>query len=283
MEDALPRPRGARERSGMKLPYFEVAAFTQRPFAGNPAGVCLLDEWLPEAQLQLIATENNLAETAFVLPRDGQFEIRWFTPVAEIDLCGHATLASGHVLARHRGLQAAAMRFHSMHSGPLGVSREGDRLVLDFPVRNVARCELSDEVAAALGAAPRELYQARDYMAVYGSAAEVAALRPDFDRLKQLPNEGVIVTAPGDDCDFVSRFFVPKHGLAEDHVTGSTHCNLIPFWAERLGKTRMFARQLSARGGELYCELRGDRVGIGGHAVTYLTGEIEVPDNSVSS
>lgn len=262
----------------MKLPYFEIAAFTRKPFGGNPAGVCLLERWLPEPLLQSIAAENNLAETAFVVPRNGAYELRWFTPVAEIDLCGHATLGSGHVLVNHRGVRDETLRFHSPHAGELGVTRDGDRLVLDFPVRPVKRCDIADEFVAALGAKPQELYEARDYFAVFGSADEVRAIAPDFARLKQLPNGGVIVTAPGDDCDFVSRFFVPKHGLDEDQVTGSAHCNLIPFWAERLGKTQMFARQLSPRGGELFCELRGDRVGIGGHAVTYLTGEIEVPD-----
>ena len=262
----------------MKLPYYEVAAFTQRPFNGNPAGVCLLKEWVSDELLQAIATQNNLAETAFVVPRDGQYELRWFAPVAEIDLCGHATLASGHVLVRHRGVEDGAIRFHSVRSGPLGVARDNDRLALDFPVRKVQRCDHNDDVASALGAQPQELYEARDYLAVFGSAAEIRALEPDVERVKQLPNQGLIVTAPGDDCDFVSRFFIPKHGIAEDHVTGSTHCNLIPFWAERLGKERMFARQLSLRGGELFCELRGDRVRIGGHAVTYLVGEIEVPD-----
>ena len=265
--------------SGMKLPYFEVAAFTSRPFGGNPAGVCLLEKPLPDALLASIAAENNLAETAFVVPREGGFEIRWFTPARyEIDLCGHATLASGHVLVRHRNFQEDAIRFYSPRSGALGVAREDDRLVLDFPVRTLEPSAISDELVAALGAKPRELFQGRDYFAVFASAAEILALEPDYDRLKQLPNEGVIVTAPGDDCDFVSRFFVPKHGIEEDQVTGSTHCNLIPFWAERLGRNKLFARQLSQRGGELFCELKGDRVGIGGHALTYLTGEIEVPD-----
>ena len=268
----------------MKLPYFEVAAFTSRAFGGNPAGVCLLDEPLSEHLMGAIASENNLAETAFVVGRDGGYEIRWFTPSKrEIDLCGHATLASGHVLVRHRGVQEETIRFHSPRSGALAVGREDDRIVLDFPVRPVKRSQISEDFVAALGAAPQELFEGRDYLAVFASADEVRALQPDIGRLEQLPNEGVIVTAPGDDCDFVSRFFVPKHGVAEDHVTGSTHCNLIPFWAERLGKTQLRARQLSQRGGELFCELRGDRVRIGGYAMTYLAGEIEVPDASMSS
>jgi PhzF family phenazine biosynthesis protein len=266
----------------MKIPYFEIAAFTRRPFGGNPAGVCLLEKPLPDALLQSIATENNLAETAFVVPRDGGYDLCWFTPVAEIDLCGHATLGSGHVLVNHRGVQDSVMRFQTRHAGELRVERDDDRLVLDFPVRPVTRIDVTDEISAALGAKPQELYAARDNMAVFASADEVRGLKPNMSLLMQLPAgvDGVIATAPGDDgdCDFVSRFFVPKQGIPEDHVTGSTHCNLIPFWTERLGKTKMFARQISQRGGELYCELRGNRVRIGGYAVTYLVGEIDVPD-----
>jgi len=237
-----------------------------------------MEEWLPDALMQSIATENNLAETAFVVPRGRAYEVRWFTPTNEIDLCGHATLASAHVLMRHRGVTDTSVQFHSPHSGALGVEQEGDRLVLDFPPRKVERCEMTPQFSDAMGAAPQELYQGRDYFAVFRDAAEIRALTPDVTKLMSLPNEGVIVTAPGTDCDFVSRFFVPHHGISEDPVTGSTHCNLIPFWAERLGKEVLFARQLSQRGGELYCELKGERVAIGGQAVTYLIGEIDVPE-----
>jgi len=261
----------------MKLPYFEVAAFAARPFAGNPAGVCVLEEWLPDALLQSIATENNLAETAFILARDGFHELRWFTPTVEMDLCGHATIASAHVLFRHLGAPGASLRFQSPQAGELGVARDGDRLVLDFPSRPVAPCETTPDLVTALGRAPVGLYEARDYLAVFENEAEITALRPNFALLAALPNHGTVVTAPGNDCDFVSRFFAPAFGIDEDPVTGSTHCNLIPFWAERLGKQTLFARQLSKRGGELFCELRGDRVRIGGEAITYLTGEIEVP------
>ncbi len=262
----------------MKLPYFEVAAFTSRPFAGNPAGVCLLEKWLPDALLQSIAAENNLAETAFIVPRDGEYELRWFTPTNEVDLCGHATLASAHVLFRHRGLNDPSVQFHSPRSGALGVTLEGERLVLDFPARKVEPCAITEQFSAAVGAEPKELYQGRDYLAVFRDAAEIRALKPDVEKLLRLPNEGLIVTAPGDDCDFVSRFFVPRHGINEDAVTGSTHCALIPFWAERHSKDVLIARQLSKRGGEIFCENRAERVRIGGHAVTYLTGEIEVPN-----
>ncbi len=264
----------------MKVPYFEIAAFSARSFAGNPAGVCVLDRWLPNALLQSIATENNLAETAFIVAREGFHELRWFTPTNEVDLCGHATLASAHVLFRHRGASVSKVRFHSPRSGDLGVTREGDRLVLDFPARKVEPCEITAQFSEAVGAAPQELFQARDYLAVFRSPAEILTLKPDRAKLLDLPNEGVIVTAPGDDCDFVSRFFVPHHGIDEDPVTGSTHCYLIPFWAQRLGKDRLFARQLSKRGGELFCENGSERVQIGGNAVTYLTGEIEVPESA---
>jgi PhzF family phenazine biosynthesis protein len=263
----------------MKIPYFEVAAFTARPFGGNPAGICVFERWLPDALLQSIAAENNLAETAFIVARDGFHEIRWFTPTVEMDLCGHATVGSAHVLFRHLGAQGVSLRFESPISGELGVAREDDRLTLDFPSRPVAPCEMPPGLANALGRSPSEFYKARDYFAVFESEANIKALRPDFAALADLKT-GVIVTAPGGDCDFVSRFFAPALGVNEDPATGSTHCNLIPFWAERLGKKKLFARQLSKRGGELFCELRGDRVGIGGQAVTYLIGEIEVPNES---
>jgi len=264
----------------MKLPYFEIAAFSRRSFAGNPAGVCLLEDWLPDGLLQSIATENNLAETAFVVPRGERYELRWFSPAVEIDLCGHATLASAHVLFRHMGAKSETLRFYSPRSGELGVARDGERLVLDFPARSATPCDVTPQLAEALGRMPLSLYEARDYMAVFESEADIRALKPNFALLMALPNHGVVVTAPGTDSDFVSRFFAPSVGLDEDSVTGSTHCYLIPFWAERLAKKTLFARQLSKRGGELFCELRGDRVRIGGDAVTYLTGEIEVPNES---
>lgn len=239
----------------------------------------MLAEWLLDALLQSIATENNLAETAFLVERDGFYELRWFTPTVEVDLCGHATLASAHVLFRHLGVKSEKLRFHSPRSGELGVERDGDRLVLDFPSRFPKQCDLTSEFAEALGRQPTALYEARDYMAVFENEDEIRELKPNFPLLMALPNQGVIVTAPGNDCDFVSRFFAPRLGIEEDPVTGSTHCYLVPFWAERLGKQKLFARQLSKRGGELFCENAGERVRIGGHAVTYLAGEIEVPES----
>lgn len=261
----------------MKIPYFEVAAFASRPFEGNPAGVCVLEKWLPDALLQSIAAENNLSETAFIVARGDLWELRWHTPLVEIDLCGHATLASAHVILRHLGSTAEALTFHSPRSGMLKVLRENDLLVLDFPSQAVTPCDAPEKLLAGLGHPPQSVYQGRDYLVVFETEAEIATLEPDFTLLAELPNEGVIVTARGSDCDFVSRFFVPKHGIDEDPVTGSTHCALIPFWANRLDKKTLLARQLSKRGGELFCEDRGDRVRIGGCAATYLIGEIDVP------
>jgi len=260
----------------MKLPYYEVSAFTTNPFGGNPAGVCPLDAWLPDAALQGIAANNNLAETAFIVPRGNDFELRWFTPTVEVDLCGHATLAAAFVLFNERGLHADEARFHS-RSGLLTVSRETNQLTLDFPSRPAKACATPDALIRGLGTKPGEVLKARDYLAVFNSEAEVRALKPDFAALKTLDCLGIIATAPGSDCDFVSRFFAPGAGVDEDPVTGSAHCTLIPYWAERLGKTKIFARQVSQRGGELFCEPVGPRVRIGGRAVLYLWGEIEIP------
>jgi PhzF family phenazine biosynthesis protein len=266
-----------RDSAGMTIPYYEVLAFTSRLFAGNPAGVCILNEWLPDQLLQKIAAENNLAETAFLIERDGFYDIRWMTPSVEMDLCGHATLASAHVLFQHRGLRGGSVHFQSRSAGELKVDQGNDRLVLDFPSRPAEPCEAPARLAEGLGARPREVFKGRDYLAVFESEAEVAALSPVFDILLELDGHGVIVTAPGDDCDFVSRYFAPRVGVPEDPVTGSAHCALIPYWAKRLGKSELHARQLSRRGGELFCESRGPRVGIGGTAVTYIEGKMNIP------
>lgn len=255
------------------IPYFEVFAFTNRMFAGNPAGVCLLDQWLSDEQLQAIAAENNLAETAFLIAREGYFDLRWMTPTVEVDLCGHATLASAHILFRHRSYAGNAIRFRTI-SGELTVARDGKRLVLDFPSLSADSVEVTNEVRAALGAQPLALFRGRDYFAMLSSEKEVAELKPDLQRIGRLDLQGIVVTAPGDDCDFVSRYFAPAAGIPEDSVTGSTHCVLIPYWSQRLGKKELFARQISARGGELFCEDRGERVGIGGEALTYVEGKI---------
>ncbi len=260
----------------MRLPLYQVDAFTDRLFRGNPAAVVLLEQWLPDEVMQAIAAENNLAETAFVIPREGSSLLRWFTPAVEVDLCGHATLASSHVLFSTRFPSRKKLTF-STTSGDLHVTRAGDLLRLDFPSRPGEPIAVSDAVVAALGARPREAYLARDLLTVFAGENEIRDLRPDFDRVAALDAMAVIVTAPGTDVDFVSRFFAPRVGIPEDPVTGSAHCTLVPYWADRLGKTALTARQLSARGGDLLCDLQGDRVGIAGRAVEYLRGEINVP------
>jgi PhzF family phenazine biosynthesis protein len=258
------------------IPYFEVDAFAGKLFRGNPAGVCPLQKWLEDGLMQNIAAENNLAETAFFVPRGDDYDLRWFTPTVEVDLCGHATLAAAFVLFSELALRKDTIRFHS-RSGPLTVSRSGDILTLDFPSRPPRPCPSPKALVDGLGAKPIEISKARDYFAVFNNEQEIRSLRPDFGLLGTL-DEKVIVTAPGSDCDFVSRFFAPTAGIDEDPVTGSAHCTLIPYWSQRLGKTRLFARQLSKRGGELFCEQAGDRVRIGGNAVLYLRGEIELKD-----
>jgi predicted PhzF superfamily epimerase YddE/YHI9 len=258
----------------MKLPLYQLDAFTQRLFGGNPAAVVLLDEWLPDRVLAAIAAENNLAETAFVIPRADAFPLRWFTPAVEVDLCGHATLAAADVLFRYRFASLERLVF-STKSGELAVTREGALLKMDFPARPGKPVEVTDALAAALGARPREAYLARDLLAIFDSESEVRSLRPDFPRIASLDAFAVIVSAPGDAVDFVSRFFAPGAGIPEDPVTGSSHCTLAPYWAARLAKNRLTAKQLSPRGGDLLCELNGDRVVIAGQVVEYLRGEIE--------
>jgi PhzF family phenazine biosynthesis protein len=261
----------------MKIPYFVVDAFTDNPFGGNPAGVCLLEQWLPEAMMQNIAAENNLSETAFIVPRGPDFELRWFTPAIEIDLAGHPTLASAFVLFTEGKTSGDRVCFHS-HSGDLAVTRQRDRLELDFPSRPATPCAAPEALVRGLGKTPEAVFKARDYLAMFPTETEVRSLRPDFVVLSTLDALGIIATAPGSDCDFVSRFFAPAAGIAEDPVTGSAHCTLVPYWSQRLGKTELRARQISRRGGELFCRFAGERVLIGGKAVLYLRGEIELKD-----
>jgi len=266
----------------MKIPCYHIDAFASAAFRGNPAAVCPLSAWLPDATLQNIAAENNLSETAFIVPRGDDYDLRWFTPTIEVDLCGHATLAAACVLFIERGSNADSIRFHS-RSGVLTVSREGDGvLTLNFPARPAVLALAPEALVRGLGARPVEVLKARDYLAVFAREAEVQALTPDFAALKTLDCLGIIATAPGNDCDFVSRFFAPGAGIDEDPATGSSHCTLIPYWARQLGKTKLFARQVSRRGGELSCELVGERVRIGGKAVLYLRGEIEIEDAATS-
>jgi PhzF family phenazine biosynthesis protein len=257
----------------MPIPIYQVDAFSDKIFAGNPAAVCPLGAWLPDATLQSIAAENNLAETAYFVKEPAGYRIRWFTPAVEIDLCGHATLASAWVLFHKLAHLGNTVTFHSQ-SGPLSVSRDGDLLTLDFPARPPKPLEASDELVAALGGDPLEFYVARDTMVVYPSEDAVRSLKPDFGRLARCGSFAVMVTATGSDCDFVSRFFAPAQGIDEDPVTGSAHCTLIPFWAHRIGKNKLHARQVSKRGGSLFCELAGDRVKIAGHAALFLEGTI---------
>jgi PhzF family phenazine biosynthesis protein len=258
------------------LPIYQVDAFTSRIFGGNPAAVCPLESWLDDERLQSIAAENNLSETAFFVRSGAGYDLRWMTPTCEVDLCGHATLASAYVIFRFLEPERSSVSFQT-RSGELIVQRDGDLLTLDFPARPARRVADSPEVAEALGNVPAELWAAQDYMAVFGSEQEVRALKPDMARVAALDCFALIVTAPGTgDTDFVSRFFAPGKGIPEDPVTGRAHCTLIPYWAARLGKPKLNARQVSARGGELFCEHRGPRVSIAGRAALFLEGRIHL-------
>ncbi len=260
----------------MKIPIYQVDAFTEKLFGGNPAAVCPLDGWLPEQTMQAIGAENNLSETAFFVRAGTSFEIRWFTPEVEVDLCGHATLASGHVIFNHLGYSGSLITLQSK-SGELRVKREGDLLYLDFPAYRPESVDLPSELERGLGRRPNETFKGRDFLAVFESEEEILSLEPDFAELKKLDCLGIIVTAPGRSSDFVSRFFAPRAGINEDPVTGSAHSLLIPFWAKRLKKKQLHARQVSRRGGELFCEDRGSRVLIGGRSKTFMIGEIDLP------
>lgn len=273
----LPLGAGVCHFRAVRIPYFQVDAFTNRVFGGNPAGVCPLEAWLPDEVLREIAAENNLSETAFFVAREGAYDLRWFTPTVEVDLCGHATLAAAFVLFTELGFPGPKVTFRTK-VGELGATRAGARVSLDFPAWEARRCEeVPANLADALGWVPRELHKTRDYLAIFSTEQEVLSLDPDPAILARLDCLGLICTAPGSDCDFVSRFFAPGAGVPEDPVTGSAHSTLIPYWSARLGKQQLFARQLSRRRGELYCEARGERVGIGGDAVLYSRAQIEVP------
>jgi predicted PhzF superfamily epimerase YddE/YHI9 len=261
----------------MRLPIYQVDAFTDKLFGGNPAAICPLDSWLPDTTMQAIAAENNLAETAFFVKDGDGYALRWFTPAVEVDLCGHATLASAHIVFKFIEPRRESVNFQTVKAGTLTVVRRGDMLVMDFPARPPSRVEPPPGLLAALGGKPREVLRARDCLVVYDSAAEVSALTPDFVALGKVDCWAAIATAPGENgVDFVSRFFAPAKGVPEDPVTGSSHCTLVPYWAKRLGKAELVAHQVSQRGGALHCALRGDRVSIGGRAVLYLEGQITV-------
>lgn len=261
----------------MNIPIYQADAFTDKLFGGNPAAVCPLTEWLPDATMQQIAIENNLAETAFFVKNENGYLLRWFTPEYEIDLCGHATLASAHILYTQLGYTEQEIHFDTMKAGVLKVSRDGDRYTLDFPSRPPEKAELPAGLLKALGLPePTEFLRSRDYVLVYDDEDTIVNCKPDHAALAKFNVVGVIITAPGKTVDFVSRFFAPAAGVPEDPVTGSAHCNLIPYWASKLRKNVLHAYQLSARKGELWCELKGDRVLMSGKGVTYLKGEIFV-------
>lgn len=265
----------------MEVPLYQVDAFTGDVFGGNPAAVCPLERWLDDGRLQAIAAENNLSETAFfqAAPEGAARRLRWFTPRTEVDLCGHATLASAWVVFERVDPGAEVVRFET-RSGPLAVERRPDGLLaLDLPARPPEPVEPPRALVEGLGVEPREVLAGRrDYLVVVEDEEAVRRLRPDPRRLRALDRLGIIVTAPGASCDFVSRFFAPALGVEEDPVTGSAHCSLVPYWARRLGRHALHARQVSDRGGELFCEDRGERVRVAGRAVLYLEGTIHLPD-----
>jgi PhzF family phenazine biosynthesis protein len=257
----------------MKIKQYQVDAFATRAFEGNPAAVCPLEYWLDDDLLQAIAEENNLSETAFFVPSAKGFELRWFTPVKEVDLCGHATLATAHVLFESLGFAESVITFET-RSGDLLVRKRGSLLEMDFPAYQLTACEIPEALVQGLGVRPVEVLADDDYLAVFESEATVRAITPNHALLGLLDLRGVIVTAPGADVDFVSRFFAPRIGIPEDPVTGAAHCKLAPYWAERLGKETLSARQVSKRGGNLACEVKADRVVLSGSAVTFMEGEI---------
>jgi len=259
----------------MKIPIYQVDAFSARALGGNPAAVCPLPAWIDDGAMQAIAAENNLAATAYFVPAGDGYDIRWFTPTAEIDLCGHATMASAYVVFNHLKPGSRSVTFGS-RSGPLHVSLRDDRIALDLPARPAMPCEAPAEIAKALGTAPAQTLHAAVLLAVFDSEADVRSLVPDMAAMARVDRHGVIATAPGSDVDFVSRFFAPNLGVPEDPVTGSAHLTLTPYWSERLGKSALRARQVSKRGGELWCEMVGDRVRFAGYAAPYLEGTIEI-------
>lgn len=260
----------------MPLQVFQVDAFTAKPFAGNPAAVCPLAEWLDDELLRMVAAENNLSETAYLVPRGGYHELRWFTPRCEVKLCGHATLASAFVLLQVLGANGDSVRFETRFSGALTVARDGDLFAMDFPALAPWACATPPAaLIEGLGAPPATVMQIEDnYFAVYEREEDILRIRPYFGLLEKLHPAGVAITAPGNNADFVSRYFAPSYGIPEDPVTGSTHCSLAPYWAQRLRKSKLHARQVSERGGEMWCEVKRDRVILKGNAVLVLRGEL---------
>lgn len=262
----------------MIIPIFQVDAFTGTLFGGNPAAVCPLEFWLPDEIMQNIAAENNLAETAFIVEESQGLRIRWFTPAVEVDLCGHATLAAGHVLFNHLGYSGSELSFNS-RSGILKVQKQGKLLTLDFPADNIVKTEISKVFTEVFGNNVVEVWKGKtDFLVVFETQEEIENLNPDFRLLATIAARGIIVTAPGNSCDFVSRFFAPQCGIDEDPVTGSAHTTLSVYWSRRLNKSELSAIQLSKRKGQLDCRITGDRTHIAGECITYMAGEIHLPD-----
>ena len=259
----------------MELPIYQIDAFSSDVFKGNPAAVCPLSEWLPDETMQSIAQENNLSETAFFVPKGDCYHIRWFTPVSEVDLCGHATLGSAYVLFNILGYENDAIRFDSK-SGILVVTRQDDWLTLDFPKQPPVTCDTPEEIFAAFNVEPIECLMSVDLIAVFENEVDVESANPVLEKLKNIDSRGVIITAKSTRYDFVARFFAPKLGVPEDPVTGSAYTQLAPYWASKLGKVNLNAKQMSPRGGELYCEMAGDRVLISGKAAKYMEGKIMI-------
>lgn len=260
----------------MNLTIYQIDAFAENVFEGNPAAVIPLDKWLSDEIMQALAAENNLAETAFFVADKNKYHIRWFTPTREVNLCGHATLASAFVLFNLLGNTTELIEFSSL-SDILSVKKDGDLLTLDFPSQIPQVCELPEDMVKGLGLTPLESLKNEDYLVLLENEEALASLKPDFSYLQKLDLRGVIATAPSTEFDFVARFFAPKFGIPEDPVTGSAYTQLTPYWSQKLGKSRLSAKQISSRGGKLLCELNGDRVLISGKAVKYLEGEIEIP------
>lgn len=259
----------------MRIPIYQIDAFTSEQFKGNPAAVCVLEEWIQDGVMQKISKENNLSETAFVVKKEDIYELRWFTPKKEIDLCGHATLATAYVIFTYLEKDICKVRFNTK-SGILEVLREEKLLTMFFPTREGKKCLAPKELLSGLGKHPKEVYKSRDYMAVYENIDDIKDMNLDMEELKKLDSFGIIVTAKGKENDFVSRYFAPKAGVNEDPVTGSAHCTLIPYWSKILKKSKLVAYQISKRGGTLYCEDLGEKVKISGEAVAYLEGYINI-------
>jgi PhzF family phenazine biosynthesis protein len=258
----------------MEIPLYQIDAFASELFEGNPAAVCPLDEWLPDEIMQSIATENNLSETAFFVPEGDGFHIRWFTPVSEVDLCGHATLATAYVLFNILGHKKDKIEFDS-RSGILAVTKDNERLVMDFPAQPPVPCDIPEEIVKAFDTAPVECLKSEDYIVVFEDEKDIESADPDFVQLKKLDLRGIIITAKSSRYDFVARFFAPRYGIPEDPVTGSAYTQLAPYWVLKMGSKKFSVKQLSSRGGELTCEMVGDRVYISGKAIEYMEGKIK--------